>query len=120
MDAAKAVNTYLEALPNGDVETIVGLYAHDAHIEDPVGSPRVEGHDAIRAFYGRSIQAISGARLLGPIRVAGQEVAFPFEITMQYNGQMLVMDIIDTFRFDTQGRIVEMRAFWSEANMRPA
>lgn len=120
MEAINAVHTYLDALTRGDLDTIVGLYADNAHIEDPVGSDHVVGREAIREFYGKSIQAITGARLLGPVRVASNEAAFPFEITMNYNGQSLAMDIIDTFRFDQQGLVVEMRAFWSEANMRPA
>lgn len=118
--AVEAVNAYLAALTAHDVEAIVALYAPNATIEDPVGSALVEGHEAIRAFYGQAIGGITGARLLGQVRVAANEIAFPFEISMSYNGHNMVMDIIDTFVLDEQGRVAQMRAFWSEANMRPA
>ncbi|MEY3018093.1 MAG: hypothetical protein RL336_1228, partial [Pseudomonadota bacterium] len=40
--------------------------------------------------------------------------------SMSFNGHDMVMDIIDTFVLNEEGRVVAMRAFWSDANMRPA
>lgn len=120
MSVADTVNAYLEALARHDLDAVVALYAEDATIEDPVGSPKVTGHDAIRAFYGKALPGITGARLLGQVRSVANEVAFPFEISMSFNGHDMVMDIIDIFVLNEEGRVVAMRAFWSEANMRPA
>ena len=120
MTARESIDAYLSALCRADIEAIVGIYAENATIEDPVGSPPIQGHDAIRAFYSAALGSIASAKLTGEVREAGNETAFPFELQMTYNGTAMVMNIIDTFRFDDNGKVCAMRAFWSEANMRPA
>ena len=56
----------------------------------------------------------------GPVRAAGQEAAFPFQLLMEVNGTTMKTDIIDVFRFDKDGKIVQMRAFWEPDNRIPA
>ena len=41
------VEAYCAAFTAGDQDAYVGLYAEGAWIEDPVGTPRHEGKDAI-------------------------------------------------------------------------
>ena len=120
MSPQDVIEGYLAALRHGDLAAVVALYAQDASIEDPVGSEPIVGHDAIREFYRAAIGSITEASLSGQIRVAGCEAAFPFEIGMNYNGHKMAMSIIDTFVFNSEGKVVKMRAYWSEANMRPA
>ncbi len=120
MSPVNTIKAYLNALCSADIEAIVGLYADNATIEDPVGSSPIQGHTAIRAFYSAALGSIRVAELTGEVRLAGDEAAFPFELQMTFNGQAMVMNIIDTFRFDEAGKVCQMRAFWSEANMRPA
>ena len=42
---------YLALVATGTADEIADLYASDAVLEDPVGSPPLQGRDAIRAFY---------------------------------------------------------------------
>ena len=55
----------------------------------------------------------------GPIRAAGDEAAFPFQVRPTMGDTRLVVDIIDVFTFDDDARIVGMRAFWDPTEMRP-
>ena len=113
-----AVNTYLHGLTEKNLDGIVALYANDATIEDPVGSEVLEGVEAIKAFYVKALAMDLSAELSGPTRIAGQEVAFPFLLTLGGKVQK-VMHIIEVFRFNDEGKIQSMRAFWGAENVKP-
>ena len=119
-DVTTIVRGYLRALESGDVEAIVSLYAEDATVEDPVGSTPVVGHEAIRAFYAKAQDMFPRTKLDGAVRVAGRECAFAFAVTVTYQGQRITIHPIDTFRFDEQGRITQMRAYFGADNIEPA
>lgn len=110
------VQAYVQALNEGDLDAIVALYAEGGTVEDPVGSAPVAGHEAIRAFYARSLATPLQVRLEGPVRVAGRECAFAFAVTLTHEGRRMTIRPIDTFRFDEHGRIVQMRAYFGPAN----
>lgn len=115
------VGRYLAANTAGDIEAIVGLFAPDATVEDPIGSEAHRGHDAIRAFY-ESTQALAdGIELVatGPVRVAANEVAFPFQVISRLGETKVVLDVVDTMKFDDANKVAEMRAYWSMEDMRP-
>lgn len=112
-----AVERYIAAMSAGDLDAIVGLFAPDANLEDPVGSERLEGHEAIRAFYARATKLKIELHPTGPIRIAGDEVAFPFQVRGETPAKMEI-DVIDVFRFNADGLIQEMRAYWGKENMR--
>jgi steroid delta-isomerase len=111
---AAAPAAYLEALSNKNLEGLLALYADDAVIEDPVGSDPHVGIEAIRAFYEGVVDFDLDASLSGQVRVAGDEVAFPF--TCKNPAAGLTMNIIDLFKFNDEGKVSSMRAFWGEAN----
>jgi steroid delta-isomerase len=54
--------------------------------------------------------------LTGPPRLAGDAVAFPF--TANVPAANIAIDIIDVFRFDANGKVASMQAFWGPANVR--
>lgn len=111
-----AVERYVAAFEKSDPEMVVSLYAADATVEDPIGTPIHRGHDAIREFYTRSMTMRPKLKLDGPVRTGGGYAAFPFSVVLDYGGQKKI-EVIDTFRFDEEGKVTEMRAFWSPANM---
>ena len=119
-DVTTIVKGYLRALESGDVEAIVSLYAEGATVEDPVGSTPVVGHAAIRAFYAKAQDMHPRIKLDGAVRVGGRECAFAFAVTVTYQGQRITIHPIDTFRFDEQGRITQMRAYFGADNIEPA
>lgn len=111
---------YPELLNKGDVEGIVGLYAEDASIRDPIGSDLRRGRDSIRVFYQRAAAARATMRRTGPARVAGLEAATPVVVLMAPEGQRSALDVISAMGFDEGGKISSMRAFWSMDAIRPA
>lgn len=116
------VDAYTDAFTNGDQDAYVALFTPDAWVEDPVGTPRHEGHDAIAAFF-TQMSAMADSielRLTGPVRVAAGECAFPMQARPTMGGTTMCVDIIDVMTFDDTGKITSMRAFWDAAEMRPA
>ncbi|SDL90964.1 steroid delta-isomerase [Oryzisolibacter propanilivorax] len=112
------VQRYIAALNAADLEAIVALYAPDAQVEDPVGSEPQRGHEAIRAFYARSLAMKLEVALQGAVRAVAGEAAFAFTVTLQQGPRRLVIAPIDHFRFDAEGRITHMRAFFGPDNTR--
>ena len=117
-DTAKAAcEAYVRCLTESDLEGLLDLFADDAAIEDPVGTDWREGKEVLRAFYTEACQGVAKAELTGNPRVAGNEVAFPFNVTAGAPGQQVVINIIDIFKFNEDGKIATMRAFWGPNNM---
>ncbi len=112
-----AVHAYVDAFDKGDPELAVVLFAPDATIEDPIGTPLKADVAAIREFYVGSMA--SGAKLVldGPIRIGGDYAAFAFSAKLNLNGQDLRVDVIDTFKFNEAGKVIEMKAYFGPGNM---
>lgn len=112
-----AVHEYVAAFDAGAPERVVALFAAEATVEDPVGSPQHVGHEAIRAFYTASMQTGAKLQLDGPVRVAGDYAAFAFTVLLNLGGKDMRVEVIDTFRFDEAGKVTEMRAYFGPTNM---
>jgi len=112
----KAHERYPQLVTGGDLEGILALYAEDATIEDPIGSELQRGHDAIRAFYA-PVLGSTALKQAGPACVAGHESAMPIVALIGPEGQQ-ALDIISVLRFNDDGRIASMRAYWSMDAMR--
>jgi steroid Delta-isomerase len=120
IDAAHMVATveaYVAAFEQGSADAVAELYAENATVEDPIGSPIHHGREAVRAFYAESMKTGAKLKLEGPVRVVGAYAVFPFSVNLHYEGSDKRIDVIDTFKFDDQGKVVEMRAFWGPTNM---
>jgi steroid delta-isomerase len=116
------VEAYCAAFTAGDQAAYVALFTPSAWIEDPVGTPRHEGPEAIGTFFELSSAMAESIELrqTGPVRVAAGECAFPMQARPSMGGATFVVDIIDVMTFDDSGKITTMRAFWDPADMRPA
>ncbi|WP_218036731.1 steroid Delta-isomerase [Sphingobium sp. EM0848] len=118
-DSAKmeaAVHAYVAAFEAGSPDQVAALFAEDATVEDPVGSPPHKGRDAIRAFYAESMKTGAKLALEGPVRITADYAAFPFSVHLNYNGPKRI-DVIDTFRFNEANEVIEMRAYFGPTNM---
>ena len=115
--AKEACEAYVRCLTESDLEGLLDLFADDAAIEDPVGTDWRQGKEVLREFYAEACQGVAKAELTGNPRVAGSEVAFPFNVTAGAPGQQVVINIIDIFKFNEDGKIATMRAFWGPNNM---
>jgi len=112
------VNAYVDGFAHKDAEMIAALFAEDGSAEDPVGSPPVQGKPALREFYARAMTMGITLTLEGPVRTVAHYAAFPFSIHMNTPKGHRRIDVIDLFRFNDAGKIVEMRAFWGPQNNR--
>lgn len=112
-----AVHAYVAAFAAGDPEQAVAIFAEDAVVEDPIGTPPKIGHAAIREFYVASMA--TGAKLVldGPIRVATAHAAFAFHVPLHFDGKDMEIHVIDTFAFDENGKVKEMKAYFGPGNM---
>lgn len=114
-----AVHAYVDGFAHADAEAIAELFADNATVEDPVGTPIKAGKDEILEFYRFSMATGAKLELLGDPRCAGDSVAFPFAVKLDHEGAKMVIEVIDTFRFDEAGKVLEMRAFWGPGNVKP-
>ena len=112
----EVVDRYLRGLNEKNLEGILSLFAENASVEDPVGSKIIKGMHDLRKFYTGAVGYDLQLTRTGPVRIAASEAAFPFELIMEVNGELTKTDIIDVFRFNEEGKIVSMRAFWGPSN----
>jgi ketosteroid isomerase-like protein len=93
----------------------VALYAPDASIEIPVGSGPPQD-TAIRAFTARTSwpSASRSAGRSAPRRGRRSDAG-----AIRRDGRLFEIDVIDVVRFDPQGRLTSLRAFFDLSGGRP-
>jgi steroid delta-isomerase len=118
----RAFEQYVSRLSAGDGDGVAALFADDAWIEDPLGSERKQGKQAIVEFYRGAIErAHPQVELTGPVRTTNlPEAAAPLRSRSFFGGRHTVIDIIDIFTFDDDGLITSMRAYFGPSNMAAA
>lgn len=112
-----AVHEYVAAFDAAAPERVAALFAEDATVEDPVGTEPKVGQAAILEFYTASMQTGAKLRLEGQVRVCGPYAAFAFSVLLNLGGKDMRVDVIDTFKFNDDGKVVEMRAYFGPTNM---
>jgi steroid delta-isomerase len=108
---------YVDCMTRGDCDGIMGLYAYDAIVEDPVGSEPRRGRQAIAELY-RNAAGKVRLELDGRVRVAANCAAAPM-IGRPTGMEGMVVEIVDVMTFDDAGLITSMRAYWSPDTIRP-
>ena len=110
------VNRYIELVEKGSADELAGLYADDATVEDPVGGEVHIGRRAIHGFYS-AVNDVQRECELVSLRVAGNEAAFQFKLTVTAGEHRMVIEPIDVMVFDDSGKIAAMKAYWSAADV---
>ena len=111
------VNRYIELIGKGSADELVELYADDATVEDPVGGEVHIGRQAIHGFYS-AVNDVQRECELVSLRVAGNEAAFQFRLTITAGEHRMVIEPIDVMVFDDRGKVTAMKAYWSAADVR--
>ncbi|WEK42015.1 MAG: nuclear transport factor 2 family protein [Candidatus Sphingomonas colombiensis] len=114
------VHAYVAAFDRGDPAAVTALFAADATVEDPVGTEPKRGRQAILDFYTQSMATGAKLALQGPVRAVVPYAAFAFQVALHHEGSDLTVDVIDIFRFDADGKIAAMTAYFGPSNMREA
>jgi steroid Delta-isomerase len=119
---AAAVETYVASFAKRDHNAVADLFAEQCTVEDPIGSPIHNGREAVREFYKMAMQNGAKLSLDGPVRVAGPYAAFAFTVAVPGPDGNIAMriNVIDTFKFNDDNKVVEMRAYWGPTNMQTA
>lgn len=116
----KVVDNYVASYNKGDLEGIVSIFADDATVLDPVGTPLLHGKKAIRNFMQAGVSMGAQLHLEDAIRCAGDYATFPFIVELEFESKLTGIEVIDIFRFDEYGKVIEMRAFFGPDNMKAA
>lgn len=121
----------------GDVDALVALYANEASVEDPVGSGRQTGRDALRAHFAKTIAAntkeVTGKPVAGQ---DGKHALVPITAVMDYlpkgpvfteRGWLtlpagtepgrLKCEYVLMIRVGADGLIEESKAFWGRSDI---
>ena len=114
----QAMQAYIDNYNRDDLEGVVGLYADEATVEDPVGTPVKAGKAAIRDFYKFAMTTGARLSLAAPIRAShGNSAAMAFDVKLEYQGSRMIIRVIDVMSFDANGRFTSMRAYWGPSDM---
>ena len=126
---AAAVQAYFDLFNACDADGIADLYADDATVTDPVGTPPKNSKADILAFYQGAVKGGSTLVQHGPTRIVANFAAFAFTVHVGgYNPEdvsvdvdlpsgSMTIDVIDTFEFNEDGKVTAMRAFWGPTNI---
>lgn len=117
-DMKAALQKYIEGFKAGDAEAIIGLFAEDATIEDPVGGGKVvAGIAAISDFYRQGVTYVTRMELSAPIRASHTNAAaMAFDFEMSIEGQTIRTSAIDVMEFNDAGEVERMRAYWGPSD----
>lgn len=106
------LRAYVDGLNAGDAEAVIALFAPDAVIEDPVGTPEKRGPE-IAVWFRRAAKMRARLELATPIRGShGLAAAMAFTVTTRFDGQIRTTRSLDTVRFDELGRITRLEGYW--------
>jgi steroid Delta-isomerase len=116
----------MTAVENGEREQWLSLFADDCIVEDPIGpssfDPEGKGHrgaDGIAAFWDNVISQAPVHFAIRESYAAGNECANVGTVTINLDGgARAVVEGVYTYRIDDAGRILALRAFWEQDDMR--
>ena len=107
-----ALQTYVDCMNRQDVAGLLALFAADAIIEDPVGSPVRHRHE-LEDWFRASVALRAQLRMAAPCRGSwANEAAMVFEVDYNADRRRLRTRSLDVCTFDAAGRITSLRAFW--------
>ncbi len=119
MKMKQGMQAYIDTFNRADAAGIADLYADDATVEDPVGSPLKTGKKEIAEFYKMAVATGAKLKLVAPIRASHGDsaaMAFEVELNMPEQGPMVIR-VIDVMTFNEEGKFTSMRAFWGPSDM---
>ena len=97
-----------------DAQGVVDHFDADAVIEDPVGTPPIQGTQAITAYLQTFPTLFSQMKLYSlDVKVRGQEAAVKWRLRFKTRaGNVFFLDGIGIFKFNQAGKITSEREFF--------
>ena len=122
--AKAAGRAYLNSFATGDIDARVALFAADATFEDPIGSPPMQGHAALRAFW-EGAAGMTVRMDLEHIAACANTCAMVFTATISIpaagdggESDGTSLRVVETLEVDDEGLIKTMRACFHEESIR--
>jgi len=115
------LHAYVERINAGDSDGVTALFAPDGVVEDPIGSPAKSGAE-LRAWFADAAAFATRITPVAPIRGShGDEALLIFEVEFTPpDSPRLRVRSADACRFDSEGRILSLRAYWGPEDLAPA
>jgi steroid Delta-isomerase len=100
-----------------DAQGVVNHFASDAVLEDPVGTPPIQGTPAIKAYLETFPTLFSQIKLYSlDVKVCGQEAAVKWRLRFKTKTKnVFFLDGIGIFKFNQDGKIQSEREFFDLA-----
>ncbi|HQR36239.1 MAG TPA: nuclear transport factor 2 family protein [Blastocatellia bacterium] len=100
-----------------DAQGVVSHFASDAVVEDPVGTPPIQGTQAIAAYLGSFPTLFSQIKLYSlDVKVCGQEAAVNWRLRFKtHSGNTFFLEGTGFFKFNQAGKIQTEREFFDLA-----
>lgn len=112
-----AVEEYFASIASLDVQRYVNNFAANGVLEDPVGTPPVQGTQAIAGYFGAIIAPFSHIKAkVQEVIPCGQEAAVNWKLNLtRADGKKIQIDGMGVFKFDQTGKLASVREFWDLA-----
>lgn len=114
----RTIHAYFAATRSMDREAWVNCFQPDAISIDPVGSPPLRGHAALRQFFDGILGLASTIDLMEErVHICGDQAAVQWigRGIGRQNGKPFVFEGIDVMFFAADGKIRELHAYWNPA-----
>ncbi|MFL6243594.1 MAG: SgcJ/EcaC family oxidoreductase, partial [Acidimicrobiia bacterium] len=116
-----AIEAYVAAYQTNDRDAFLDAFATDGVIVDPVGTPPHAGREARGAFWDTVHQLTERMTFdVKDVVVCGSEAAMVFGIHASTGDAGIILDAVDIFEVDDDGKISSMRAYWDMGRAKPA
>ena len=108
------LEAYVDCWRTDDRARVLQLFAEDATLEDPVGTPAHVGREAIGAFWDRvHAMPMKMKPEVERIVACGGEGVLVFRMdAVAPNGMGMSVSIVDLFQFNEAGEISSFKAYW--------
>lgn len=112
-----AVEKYFADAMSLDAQRYASNFTEDGVLEDPVGTPPVQGRQAIAASFGSLTALVSqGKAKVQEVIPGGQEAIVNWKINVvTVTGKKITIDGMGVFKFDQTGKLQSVREFWDLA-----
>ncbi|HTK15741.1 MAG TPA: nuclear transport factor 2 family protein [Acidimicrobiia bacterium] len=124
-EVRKVVDASVDSYRRNDKQACIDLFAADAVWHDPVGEPPHVGHDGVGAFWDQARTMAESIELVpSDVIVCADQAAMVFEIHVTLPAPegdpptTLIMDAVEVFVLDGDGKISELRAYWDMSRAR--
>lgn len=109
-----AVEEYFDSVGAFDFQRFANNFGPNGILEDPVGTPPIQGTEAISAFIASISAPFSEIKhKIQDINVCGNEAAVNWKLNLKTTtGKKIVIDGMGVFKFNQNGKLHSVREFW--------